>query len=392
MHISDRTSSLEESFLNKWDSTVKYKILAGEDIIQFNLGQPGFACPDFVVKIIEEVNKRGKNNFYNHTAGTDGARQAAALFQKNMFGVEYDKDEIIITNGAKEALFLAFSAILNRGDEAVVIAPCWPSYIQQIKLAGAEPVIVDADEKFHLDIDAIKDAITQRTKVLVINNPNNPTGAVYEEEELLQISKLAADNDLIVISDEVYGTTVFDSKEHISIASLSGMKERSVVVDGFSKTLSMAGYRLGYAAASKEIISAMVKIKSNINGNTNSFFQTVIEKAVLEHFIELKTFVEFAGKEYEARRDFVCKKLLEMGIEFEKPEGTFYVFAKIPENYKGSSGEFAQYLLENAKVAVAPGKFFGDKYDRYFRISFGANMEEVEEGIGRVEKTIKSAI
>jgi len=376
---------IEESFLNKWDSVVKYKIAGGDDILQFNLGQPNFACPDFVKKIIEETSGKEKNNFYTHTGGTEKAREAVAMFQEKMFDLAYERDEVIITNGAKESLFLAFAAILNPSDEVIIIAPYWSSYTEQVKFLGAVPVIVSVKRDFHLDVEAIKNNITGKTRVIVINSPNNPSGMVYGKDELLEVSELAIKNGLIVVSDEVYGSTVFDGKEHVSIASLPGMKERSVLIDGFSKTLSMAGYRLGYAMSSKEMISAMIKIKSNINGNTNSFFQLVLEDALLNHFDDLMKFIDDTRNEYQSRRDFLCKSFDEMGIEFIRPEGTFYIFAKVPPKLNMKSKEFADHLLESIGVAVAPGIFFGKTFDDHFRLSFGASMESLEDGMERMK-------
>lgn len=388
MEFSRNVLGVQESFLNRWDSIIKLRKLEGKDILQFNLGQPDFACPDFVKKIIEEVNQKEGNNFYNHTIGTEGARKAIVKFQKEVFNSEYSKDEVIITNGAKEAIFLAFAALLNPQDEVIAIAPHWPTYIEAVKFLGGKPIVVDAGQDFHLNIEAIKNVIGEKTRAIVINSPNNPSGTVYGEEEFSKIAELAVQNNLVVVSDEVYSLTIFDGKKHISIADFPGMEERTVLIDGFSKTLSMTGYRLGYALASREIISNMVKVKSNINGNTNSFFQMVLEEAILNHFDEFTAFVDFSREKYLERRDFLCEKLSEMGIEFARPDGTFYVFARIPEKVGKKSQEFAEYLLEQTGVAVAPGIFFGENYDNYFRISFGTSMEDVKKGVERMRKIL----
>lgn len=391
MRFSGKILPLEESLLNRWDSSVKYKIAQGGDILQFNLGQPDFACPDFVKSAVETANAREKNNFYNHTNGTEGAREAVSWLRKEMFNQSYTKEEIIITNGAKEAIFLALAAILDSGDETIVIAPYWPTYVEAVKFFGGKPVVIDIKKDFHLDIEAIGGALSEKTKAIIINSPNNPSGAIYGRDELSGIAKFAIEHDLVVISDEVYGSTVFDGKKHVSIADFPDMKNRVVLVDGFSKMLSMAGYRLGYAASSKETINNMIKIKSNMNGNTNSFFQIVLEEVLLNHPGEFLKFVKNTAADYEARRDFLSKGLSAMDIRFVRPEGTFYVFAEIPGCLNMKSVEFANALLNKAGVAVAPGVFFGDSFDGYFRISFGASVKSLEGGILRMKKFLLSA-
>ncbi|MFA7169375.1 MAG: pyridoxal phosphate-dependent aminotransferase [Candidatus Paceibacterota bacterium] len=385
MRFSEKTLGIEESFLNKWDSVVKNRIAGGENILQFNLGQPDFACPDFVKEAIMIVSEKDKNNFYNHTGGTNELRSALADLQKKTFELDYDKEEVIVTNGAKEALFLAFAAILDKNDEVIVIAPHWPTYIEQIKFLGGRPVVVDCKSDFSLDVEAIQRVVSEKTRAIVINSPNNPVGTVYGREELEKIVELAEKNDLFIISDEVYNSTVFDSKKHISIADFPEAKKRAIIVDGFSKTLSMTGYRLGFALSSREIITNMIKVKSNVSGNTNSFFQMVIEDVLLNRFSDFLEFVEMTKNEYLKRRNFLCESLEKMGIEYKKPEGAFYVFAEIPADLNMKSREFAEHLLEKTGVAVAPGIFFGNSFDNYFRISFGASMEDLEDGVERIK-------
>lgn len=380
--------AIEESLLNRWDSDIKRRIAGGEKILQFNLGQPDFASPDFVKAAIEAANRREKNNLYLHTGGTDEARRAVAAMMKKLSGLEYGKDEIILTNGAKEALFLSFATMLDPGDEVIVIAPYWPTYIEQIRFLGGVPLVTKAKPDFRPDIEAIRAAVGEKTRAIVLNNPNNPTGAVYERGNIEEIVGLATEHDLFIISDEVYNSTVFDGKEHISVAAISGAKERTIIIDGFSKTLSVTGYRLGFALASPEIIDKMIRIKSNINGNTNSFFQAVLEDVLTDHFEELAGFIEMTRREYLRRRDFISGELEKMGIDHEQPAGAFYVFGKIPESLGMDSRQFAAYLLDEAGVAVAPGIFFGEGFDDRFRLSFASSREDLEAGAGRMRKAI----
>ncbi len=388
MIFSQKALDIEESLLNKWDSDIRRRIAEGEDILQFNLGQPDFACPRFLKEAIEAANCREKNNFYIHTGGMDEVRQAVAGMMKKLSGFDYKKDEVILTNGAKEALFLSLAAIINPGDEVIVIAPHWPTYREQIRFLGGTAVIVDAKVDFSPDLEAIKSAVTEKTRAIIINNPNNPTGAIYEKEDIDGIVGLAKEHDLFIISDEVYNSTVFDDKEYTSVASCPDAKDRTIIIDGFSKTLSVAGYRLGFAFASRGVVDNMIKIKSNINGNTNSFFQMVLEDILTGSLEELVGFIEMTRSEYLRRRDFVCGKLEEMGMGHEKPAGAFYVFARIPGNLSMGSREFAAYLLDKAGVAVAPGIFFGGSFDHHFRLSFASGVEDLERGMERIKKTI----
>lgn len=388
MIFSKRVLGVQESFLNKWDSDIKRRIAEGEDILQFNLGQPDFPLPEFVKEAIVEAKEKDKNNFYNHTGGTDGLRSAVAGMEEKLSGLAYQKEEIIITNGAKEAIFLALAAVLNAGDEVIIIAPAWPTYIEAVKFLGGVPVVLDADADFHPDLEAIKRAVNAKTRAIIINSPNNPTGVIYGEEELKEVAQMVIANDLLIISDEVYSATIFDEREHFSVAKLPDMKARTVVVDGFSKTLSMTGFRLGYAASSREMIDAMIKVKSNINGNTNSFFQVVLEDVIAHRGGDFQDFIDYARQEYLRRRDFLCGRLREMGMEYTRPEGAFYVFAKIPEGLHMKSKKFAGFLADKAGVAVAPGIFFGQNFDNYFRISFGASIEDLEKGMEKVKKIL----
>lgn len=387
MRLSKKVSIIRESLLNRWDTDVKKRIASGEDILQFNLGQPDFACPDFVRQAIREAASSEKNNFYANTAGTTGLRRAIASLERREFGLEYGEDEIIVTNGAKESIFLALAAAIDPGDEVVIIAPAWPAYVEDIRFLEGVPVVIGSDQDFRPDIGAIKSAISGRTKAIIVNSPNNPTGVVYTEQELEAIAQIAKVNDLIVISDEIYGATVYDEK-HLSIAGLPDMRSRTVVIDSFSKTLSIAGYRLGYASSSREIIDAMIKVKSNINGNTSSLVMGAVELIIDRWGDELDSFIDGSRQEYLKRRDLVCAALSDMGVERVLPSGAFYVFAKIPEKLDRKSGDFAKYLVEKAGVSVAPGIFFGSDYDGFFRISFSASMEDLQKGMERMKKVL----
>lgn len=385
--LSNRIESINESPLTKWDTVVKDAKAREKTIIALNAGQPDFVPPFVFNEAIVAKTEDVGINYYTSPEGNKGAREAISLFQESVFNLKYDQDEIIIMNGAKEGIFASLGALINEGDEVIVIAPYWSTYIEVIKLWGGMPVIVNSDNNFHLDIKSIQKAITAKTKAIVINSPNNPTGVIYSEEELQQLAELAIQNDLYVISDEIYANITYE-KRHFSIASIKGMKKRTVVVNGFSKSFSVTGYRIGYVAASKVIINAMLKIKSNSSGNTNSLFQAVTTEVILNKRSGIEKFFRQINLIFRQRKNLLCKGLSKLGIEYYIPDGAFYVFAKIPRSFQMSSLQFSEYLLKNAKIAVSPGIFFGENYDDYVRIAFSSSKEELSESLERIKKIL----
>lgn len=383
--LSQRVTKINESPLTKWDSMVKSK---GKGIIHLNVGQqPDFNVLSVIAEAVKKTIKTKGNNHYTSINGTQEIREAISLFQKRVFNMEYNTREIILTNGAKEGLFISLGALVNSEDEVIIVAPYWSTYLDVIVFFGGNPVVVNANENFHLNVDEIKKVISAKTKAVIINSPNNPSGAVYTIDELEQLATIVADNDLYVISDEIYGTIIYDS-EFCSIASVKGMKERTIVINGFSKSFSMTGYRLGYTLSSLEIANAMLKIKSNSTGNTNSFFQKVLIEAICNNFDELIISCNQMRTELKRRKEFLCGSLEELEIEYIIPEGAFYVFAKIPSEFNVKSKEFAEHLLVDAKVAVAPGIFFGEKFDDYIRISFSSSVEDIKRALEKIKNCI----
>lgn len=389
-NLSQRTIDIEESPLTEWDSRVK-KTVNRKGVVLLNAGQPDSDIPPVVREEIGEVVSEGGNNSYVSVGGTEEVRKVISLFQKRIFGSDYCSEETILTNGAKEGIFFSLGVLTNPGDEIIIIAPYWPTYWEIINFFEGKPVVVNTNEDFHLDIKKIEDAVTAKTKAIIINSPNNPSGAVYTKEELKQLAEIVSRYDLYVISDEIYGTIRYGNANHYSIASLEGMKERTIVVNGFSKSLSTTGYRLGYTLSSAEITEAMLKIKSNSTGNTNSLFQKVIVNILSDSFgcfDKLTASTERMREEFERRKNFLSQELDKLGIEYTNPEGAFYIFAKIPEKFEMKSKEFAEYLLGEVGVAVTPGIFFGNDFDGYIRISFASSMRDIEEAIKRIKEII----
>jgi len=387
--LSQRIKTVNESPLTRLDAMVQDMRREDKTVIALNAGQPSFAPPSYFVKEIENASRKDGNNFYTKTSGNDEPRAAVSMFQKNIFSMEYNRDEIMLANGAKEGIYLSLAVLLDSGDEVLIIEPYWPTYIHAITFWGGKPVMVSSDNDFHLNTESIRKAITLKTKAIIINSPNNPTGAIYTEKELLELAKLIIDNDLYIISDEIYSTIAY-GKSVFSISRVEGMKERTIVVNGFSKSLSATGYRLGYVLASRKIIGAMGEIKSSLNGNINSLFQMVITEIIQNHLDEMKASFKEMRESFEERKTILCNGLLKLGIEHSVPDGAFYVFAKIPESFNMKSNEFAKFILKNAKIAVSPGIIFGDNHDDYIRISFSSEKKEIREALDRIGKIFDS--
>ena len=383
--LSQKTKTVGESSLTKLDAMIQDARKKDKTIIALNAGQPNFALPLYLIKETEDALKKDGNNFYTKVKGNDEPRTAISIFQRNIFSMEYNKDEIILTNGAKEGVSISLAALLDSDDEVIVIKPYWLTYVDAVTFWGGKPVIVSSNNDFHLNIENVRKAITSRTKAIIINSPNNPTGVIYTEKELFELAKLIIDNDLYVISDEIYSTITYN-KNAFSISRIKGMKKRTIVVNGFSKSLSVTGYRLGYVLANESIISAMGEIKSSLNGNVNSLFQMVTTEMIENHLDEMRESFKEMRESFKERKTILCNGLFELGIEYSVPDGAFYVFAKIPESFNMKSNEFAKFILKNAKIAISPGILFGDGYDDHIRISFSSEKKEIREALSRIGK------
>ena len=365
----------------------------GEDVVIFGAGEPDFDTPTFIKRAAISAIEEGFTK-YTPASGINELKEAvvAKFHQDN--NLDYNVKQVIISCGAKHSLYNSLQAICNPSDEIIIFSPYWVSYPEMIKLAGAVPKVVSTKEGngFVPSLSSIGEAISKKTKAIIINSPCNPTGAVYPKELLKEISEVAQKFDLWIISDEVYEKIIFDSKKHISIASLGeDIKNRTVVVNAVSKTYSMTGWRIGYLAGPPEIIKTMANIQSHSTSNPDSIAQRASVAALKGPQEE----VSKMAAEFEKRRNFVAERLGGFNkVSFLKPEGAFYFFLNIGyflnQNPKGrgvrNSMEFASYLLGEAKVAVVPGSAFGA--DKYIRISFATSMEDLSKGLDRMETAI----
>ncbi|WP_062319745.1 aminotransferase [Halolactibacillus sp. JCM 19043] len=353
-----------------------------EGVISLGVGEPDFTTPWSVIEASYHSLERGFTA-YTPNAGLLTLRQSISRFLDTRFQVRYQpEDEVIVTVGASQAIDLAFRAILNPGDEVIVMEPSFVSYIPTITLAGGVPVIVDTYEKdaFKLSKEAVEAAITEKTKAILICSPNNPTGAVLSREDLIGISDVIKGHDLLVISDEIYADLLYDDT-YTSMASMEGMKERTLLVSGFSKAFAMTGWRLGYVCGPKDLIAQMLKIHQY----TIMSAPTMAQYGAIEALENGLSEVEMMKESYKQRRNYVVKALTRMGLSCHVPGGAFYVFPSIKSTGLSSS-DFAEQLLMEEKVAVVPGSVFGDSGEGYIRCSYAASMKQLTEAMDRISR------
>lgn len=395
MKLSAVAEKMRPSSTLSISSEANKKIAEGMDIINFSAGEPDFDTP---TNIKEAAKAAIDNNFTHYTPyeGIEELRQAVADDLKRECGLDYSADQIVISNGSKHALKNAFTAILDPGDEVIVPAPYWNSYIDIVNMTYGVPVIVNTKmgNGFRVKIPELEAALTDKTKALIINSPNNPSGMMYSEEELREIADFAVKNDIYVVSDELYKKLVYSKKlRHTSIASLgSEIYDRTIVVDGLSKSYAMTGWRVGYTASNKEIAKAIANIQSNSTSNINSIAQA----AALEALTGDQTEVENMIKAFEHRRDYIAQRISDIPLLSSLlPKGAFYLFVNVSRLYGGtvrgveikSSKDVAETLMRFYNVAVVSSEAFG--YPDYIRISYATSMRDVVEGSNRIERYVK---
>ncbi|MEL7637324.1 MAG: pyridoxal phosphate-dependent aminotransferase [Anaerolineaceae bacterium] len=356
-----------------------------KDVISLGIGEPDFATPEPIIQAGVEALRRGETH-YTSNHGIHVLRQAIADHLKRLYHVEYfPQHEIIMTVGVSEALYLAFTAILNPDDEVIIPTPCFVSYQAEVVLAGGVPVEVATyvENNFVPKIEDIEAALTPKTRAILVGSPSNPTGAVYDREFLLQLADLAEKRDLIVISDEIYDRLVYGI-EHVCFASLPRMQERTILLGGFSKAYAMTGWRIGFAAAPKEIINGMVRIHQY----TVMSAPTISQYAALAALMIGEPYIQEMHKEYDRRRILVVKGLNLIGLRTFEPKGAFYAFPDLRSTGL-SDDEFCNRLLQEEKVAVVPGNAFGDAGTGFARVSYATSYEQLEEALERIERFVK---
>lgn len=357
-----------------------------KDIISFGIGEPDFITPDHVREAAKQAIDDGYTR-YTPNAGFRDLREALAQKLREENNIPVKAEEVIVTAGGTQALFSAFYALLNPGEEIIVPDPGFLVYGSQILLAGGNPVFLPLREEndFQIDIDELKRLITPKTKAILINSPSNPTGMLIKEEVLREIANIALENNLMVISDELYEDILFDGRKHISIASFPDMKEKTISIFGFSKSYAMTGWRLAYFALPENLISEMIKIQQNTAVCPNSVTQRAALYGLL-HKEETKMVIEDMRRAYQKRRDILVKGLNEIeGIRCLAPEGAFYAFPNITAIGK-SSEELSMHLLDQCGVVTVPGTAFGEYGEGYLRFSFATSAELIEKGVAKIKE------
>lgn len=381
MKVAERMNYIPFSGIREVFEEVKRREKKGERIIHLEIGRPDFDTPAHIKEAAKSALNEGKVH-YSSNYGLPELREAIARklqLDNNLF---YDPaSEIIVTVGITEGILISMMALLNPGDEILIPSPSFPCYSSCARMAGAVPIAVPLKEEkeFNPDIHDFLSRITQKTRMIVINTPNNPTGAVFRAEVLEGLAQLAQEKDLFILSDEIYEKMVYDGNRHFSIASIPGMKERTITLNGFSKSYSMTGWRLGYAAASSEVVSGLVRIHQYSTVCATSFAQWGAIQALNGPQDSVKAMVQ----EFDRRRVMIMKRLLEMpGIWFVRPKGAFYVFLNIRGLHK-TPQELTDYLLDKAKVAVVPWE------TDHIRLSYANSYENLEEAMYNMKEGLK---
>lgn len=388
MIISERLAAISPSQTLAITGKAKALKKEGVDVISFAAGEPDFDTPEHIRAAAHQAIEEGKTR-YTPARGMPELIEAVRHKFKNDNGLDYASDQIIISCGAKHSLYCAFQALCRPGDEVIIPAPYWVTYPEQVKLAGAEPVFLPTEEAdgFRLDREQLEKAITPRTRVLVVASPANPSGQGYPKEDLEFIGRLALENDFFLISDEIYEKLVYDGFEPVSVASLSDeLKERTVVVNGVSKSYAMTGWRIGYLAAPVPAAKAINSFQSHTTSNPS----TISQYAALAALEGDQGCVESMRKAFRQRRDMMVERLNAMeGVGCLTPKGTFYTFPNISGLGKGSL-ELAGGLLETVRIAVVPGVAFGR--DANIRMAFADSEANLTEGLDRLEEYIQKVM
>ncbi|MCS7144411.1 MAG: pyridoxal phosphate-dependent aminotransferase [Archaeoglobaceae archaeon] len=376
MKVAKRVDAVKPSATLKISAMAKDLAKAGKDVVDMSVGEPDFKTPQRIIESAYKAMNEGKV-FYTPTKGIPELLTAIAEKMKKENNVPATAENVIVTSGAKYAIFEAIMCLIEEGDEVILLDPSWVSYEACILMAGGKPIWVPHNEDFSKA--PIEDYLSSRTKMIVINTPSNPLGVVYSKEFLKKVRDLAVDKDLLVMSDEIYEKIIFEGK-HYSLASFDGMFERTITINGFSKTYSMTGWRLGYAVAPKWIIEKMNVMQSHSISHPTSF----VQYAGLEALKSDESFIKQMIAEFKARRDMIMAKLDELGIRYAPPKGAFYIFMNVERN----GDKFCEEFLQKEYVALTPGSAFGIAFSDWVRLSYATSRERIAEFLKRLERFI----
>lgn len=391
--LSERVKKIKPSPTLAMDARAKAMKAQGIDIVNFGVGEPDFDTPEHVKEAAIKAIRDGFTK-YTPVGGIDELKEAIVEKFKNDNNLEYSKDEILVSCGAKHSLYNVAQALYGAGDEVIIPSPYWVSYPDQVLLNDAVPVFVKTyeEDSFMLRPDVLESKITKKTKAIILNSPSNPTGLTYDKKTLEAIAEIAVRHGIYVVSDEIYEKLVYDGVEHISIASLDKeIRDRTIVINGLSKSHAMTGWRIGFAAGPRDIIKAMTNIQSQSTSNPTS----IAQKAAVAALTGPQDFISVMHAEFDKRRKFLVDGLNSIdGVRCLKPTGAFYVFPNVSRFYGRKAGQrqinssldIAMYLLEDSNVALVHGDAFGD--DSYIRISYATSMENIKKGLERIREAL----
>lgn len=377
--VSVRLASIQESTTLKVSAMAKKMNASGLDVIDMGIGEPDFDTPKYIVEAGCSAIRAGQTH-YAPTAGIPALRIAIAEKFQRENKLNVSADDVVVTPGAKMAVFAAIQALIQEGDECLMIGPSWVSYEPSVAFAGGKVVWGGVDENFMPH--NLADSITSRTKLLIVNSPSNPTGAVFDRQILKEIRDLASDHNLYVISDEIYEKIIYDH-EHISIGSIEGMENRTITVNGFSKAYAMTGWRLGYMTGPKDTVKWVTRLLSHSVSQAATFVMSAGLAAIQGPQDEVFGMV----KEFRARRDLLVAGLRKLGIPCGMPGGAFYVFPDVSEY--GGGDAFTDKLLKDALIAATPGSAFGPGGVNYVRLSYATSQERLKEALERIERVLQ---
>lgn len=393
IRLADRVGALTPSTTLAITAKAKELQAEGRDVIGLGAGEPDFNTPQHIIDAAVESMNEGHTK-YTPSGGLPALKKAIARKLEQDQGLDYQLNEIIVTNGAKHGLYTLFQVILNEDDEVIIPIPYWVSYPEQVKLAGGTPVYVEGHEKndFKITPEQLKEKITSRTKAVIINSPSNPTGMVYSKDELTALGEICLEKGILIISDEIYEKLVYGNTEHVSIAQLSeALKQQTILVNGVSKSHSMTGWRIGYAAGNSKIINAMTDLASHSTSNPT----TPAQFAAIAAYSGDDSAVTQMRSAFEDRLEIVHAKINDIpGFTCIKPQGAFYLFPNAREAAAicgcKDVDEFAEILLTEVNVAVVPGSGFGAP--DFLRLSYATSLDQLEEAISRIDRFVRSKV
>ena len=365
------------------DAKAKEMRRSGRDVVSFSVGEPDFVTPQYIRTAAHEALDMGLTK-YTPAAGTLGLRRAICEKLRLDNGLEYSPSQVIVSNGAKFSIYAALAAIVNPGDEVIIPDPSYVSYMPNVAMVYGIPVPVPtkAEDDFRITPEEIERAVTKKTKAIILPYPNNPTGAVMKKEHLEEIAKVIQKHDLIVLSDEIYSELTYGSR-HVSIASMEDMRQRTILINGFSKSFAMTGWRVGFVCAPEEVLAPMLKIHQYVIMCASTMSQAAAENALVAGFTNDFADIKKMHDDYDMRRRVIYRQLNDMGLSSFEPKGAFYIFPCI-KSTRLTSDEFATRLLEQEHVAVVPGTAFGPSGEGFVRCSYASSLKNIHEAMARI--------